>query len=55
MISLFWFVPDDSNFSCCYSDRILRTFNEAQITFAPTYKYIPGTENFDEDKQRVPS
>ncbi|XP_046461958.1 inositol polyphosphate 5-phosphatase E-like [Daphnia pulex] len=37
------------------NNRILRTFSEAEITFAPTYKYIPGTENFDEAKQRVPS
>lgn len=43
------------NVFCFYSDRILRTFSEAEITFAPTYKYIPGTENFDEAKQRVPS
>lgn len=39
----------------CIPDRILKTFNEADITFAPTYKYIPGTNDFDEDKQRIPS
>ncbi|XP_057373007.1 inositol polyphosphate 5-phosphatase E-like [Daphnia carinata] len=37
------------------NNRILKTFNEANITFPPTYKYIPGTGDFDEDKQRIPS
>ncbi|KAH5499079.1 hypothetical protein HBI31_086430 [Parastagonospora nodorum] len=34
----------------------LRAFIEAPITFAPTYKYDPGTDNYDtSDKQRSPA
>nr|XP_022916471.1 72 kDa inositol polyphosphate 5-phosphatase isoform X2 [Onthophagus taurus] len=33
-----------------------RGFSEAQITFPPTYKYDPGTQNFDtSSKQRTPA
>lgn len=35
---------------------MLKNFHEAEITFQPTYKYIPGTDEFDDSaKQRVPS
>lgn len=35
---------------------ILRGFKEHPITFRPTYKYDPGTDNFDTStKQRIPS
>lgn len=35
---------------------LLRGFQEAPITFPPTYKYDPGTQNFDSSsKQRTPS
>ncbi|XP_029671906.1 inositol polyphosphate 5-phosphatase E isoform X3 [Formica exsecta] len=35
---------------------ILRGFEEAPITFPPTYKYDPGTQNFDSSsKQRTPA
>lgn len=35
---------------------MLRNFREAKITFGPTYKYVPGTDEFDDSpKQRVPS
>ncbi|KAF3912911.1 Synaptojanin-2 [Arthrobotrys entomopaga] len=34
----------------------LRSFNEAPITFAPTYKYDVGTDTFDtSEKKRMPS
>ncbi|KAL5117472.1 hypothetical protein ACEQ8H_004637 [Pleosporales sp. CAS-2024a] len=34
----------------------LRAFIEAPITFAPTYKYDPGTDNYDtSEKQRSPA
>lgn len=34
----------------------LRNFEEAPITFAPTYKYDPGTNNYDSsDKRRIPA
>ena len=37
-------------------DRLLKSFKEAEITFPPTYKYIPGSSDFDDSaKQRVPS
>ncbi|KAK2575647.1 hypothetical protein KPH14_011910 [Odynerus spinipes] len=35
---------------------VLRGFEEAAITFPPTYKYDPGTQNFDSSsKQRTPA
>lgn len=35
---------------------VLRGFEEAPITFPPTYKYDPGTQNFDSsNKQRTPA
>ncbi|CAK9828153.1 Inositol polyphosphate 5-phosphatase E [Anthophora retusa] len=35
---------------------VLRGFEEAPITFPPTYKYDPGTHNFDSSsKQRTPA
>ncbi|XP_032690445.1 inositol polyphosphate 5-phosphatase E isoform X3 [Odontomachus brunneus] len=35
---------------------ILRGFEEAPVTFPPTYKYDPGTHNFDSSsKQRTPA
>ncbi|XP_029170252.1 inositol polyphosphate 5-phosphatase E isoform X2 [Nylanderia fulva] len=35
---------------------VLRGFEEAAITFPPTYKYDPGTQNFDSsNKQRTPA
>ncbi len=38
------------------SDRHLRGFEEAEIGFAPTYKYATGSSEFDDSaKQRVPS
>lgn len=34
----------------------LRVFNEAPLTFAPTYKYDVGTDTYDtSDKKRVPA
>lgn len=30
-------------------------FQEADITFMPTYKYDPGTDSFDSEKQRAPA
>ncbi len=34
----------------------LRAFNESQITFAPTYKYDVGTDNYDtSEKRRSPA
>ena len=38
-----------------YSDKHLRGFQESEILFQPTYKYVPGTLNFDPTNQRVPS
>ncbi|XP_011337673.2 inositol polyphosphate 5-phosphatase E isoform X2 [Ooceraea biroi] len=38
------------------NDGVLRGFEEAPITFPPTYKYDPGTQNFDSsNKQRTPA
>lgn len=35
---------------------VLRGFEEAPVTFPPTYKYDPGTHNFDSSsKQRTPA
>lgn len=35
---------------------VFREFQEGPLTFAPTYKYDPGTEMFDSSaKQRTPS
>ena len=35
---------------------MFESFNEAKITFPPTYKYDPGTSNYDtSEKNRVPS
>lgn len=35
---------------------VFRGFQEGPLTFAPTYKYDPGTETFDSSaKQRTPS
>lgn len=37
-------------------ESILENLREAEITFAPTYKYDPGTNNFDTShKQRAPA
>ncbi|WVR07433.1 hypothetical protein IAU60_004474 [Kwoniella sp. DSM 27419] len=34
----------------------LRSFDEAPITFAPTYKYNPGTQDYDSsEKRRIPA
>jgi hypothetical protein len=34
----------------------LRTFDEAPITFDPTYKYNPGTNDYDSsEKKRIPA
>lgn len=34
----------------------LRNFEEAPITFAPTYKYDPGTHDYDSsEKRRIPA
>ncbi|XP_050423119.1 inositol polyphosphate 5-phosphatase E isoform X2 [Adelges cooleyi] len=41
---------------CIKSGLIFRGFQEGPLTFAPTYKYDPGTEIFDTSaKQRTPS
>lgn len=35
---------------------VFRGFEEGPLTFAPTYKYDPGTQTFDSShKQRTPS
>ena len=34
----------------------LRSFEEAPITFAPTYKYNPGSDEYDSsEKRRIPA
>lgn len=39
-----------------FLDRWLKNFKEAEISFPPSYKYIPGSDEFDDSaKQRVPS
>lgn len=51
-------------FLCVYKEKkwlliiglVFRGFQEGPLTFAPTYKYDPGTEMFDSSaKQRTPS
>lgn len=41
--------------SAIASGLVFRGFQEAPITFAPTYKYIPDSDHFDEASTRVPS
>lgn len=39
-----------------HEGSVFRGFEEAPITFPPTYKYDPGTQNFDSSsKQRTPA
>ncbi|VVC45340.1 Endonuclease/exonuclease/phosphatase,Inositol polyphosphate-related phosphatase [Cinara cedri] len=41
---------------CISSGSVFKGFQEGPLTFAPTYKYDPGTEMFDTSaKQRTPS
>lgn len=41
---------------CILNGLVFRGFQEGPLTFAPTYKYDPGTEMFDTSaKQRTPS
>ncbi|KAL1115935.1 hypothetical protein AAG570_005430 [Ranatra chinensis] len=50
------FTSEDQLTSNLSSGSVLRGFEEAPITFPPTYKYDPGTQNFDSSqKRRTPS
>ena len=35
--------------------EVLANYSEGRIKFRPTYKYKPGTSDFEEEKKRVPS
>lgn len=35
--------------------HVLKTCQEGQLLFDPTYKYAQGTSNYDEVKRRVPA
>ncbi|XP_014255150.1 inositol polyphosphate 5-phosphatase E isoform X2 [Cimex lectularius] len=48
--------PGDQLTDSIVDGSILKGFEEGPLTFAPTYKYDPGSMNFDtSNKQRVPS
>ncbi|XP_073996808.1 inositol-3-phosphate synthase [Rhodnius prolixus] len=48
--------PGDQLTDSIIDGSILRGFEEGPLTFAPTYKYDPGTQNYDtSSKQRTPS
>jgi len=34
---------------------VFSQFQEGKINFPPTYKYLPGTQDFETKKMRVPS
>ena len=50
-------VLDFDQLNCFKSEGVIfRGFSEDKIHFPPTYKYDPGTNNFDtSSKKRVPS
>jgi len=37
------------------NNRVLNNFKEGEIKFLPTYKYQPGSQSFDNKKNRTPS
>lgn len=37
------------------SGNVFNGWTEAQIKFAPTYKYVPGTTEYDTEKGRIPA
>ena len=47
----------DQFYQYCKRNRDMQIFNEGIINFPPTYKYIPGSNNYvnDSDNRRIPS
>ena len=44
-----------SSFLVVTEGEVLGNYSEGRIKFRPTYKYKPGTCDFEEEKKRVPS
>ncbi|XP_055597459.1 inositol polyphosphate 5-phosphatase OCRL-like [Uranotaenia lowii] len=48
--------PFDQLYLEKFREKIFQNYNEGKITFAPTYKYDPGTDNWDSsEKKRSPA
>lgn len=54
--ALQWLLDEDQLLQSKGMSEILDKYQEGKITFLPTYKYDPGTDNYDTSKkQRTPS
>ncbi|XP_053397394.1 inositol polyphosphate 5-phosphatase OCRL-like [Mercenaria mercenaria] len=49
-------LPKDQLYSQLATNVVYKTYTEGEINFLPTYKYDPGTDNFDSsEKSRIPA